>query len=123
VGYNSLMAIIKEMLLEEYQRLKNSEKAYINKINSLPKGSIRIKKSGNNNYYYLKFRKKDKTITQYVKNEKEAIKKLSFKIRQRKKYESILKEIKKDLKLIEKIKKHESTKKNILGSNRHSALK
>jgi len=116
------MAIIKGILLEEYKRLNNTKQAYLNKINALPKGSIRTKKIGNKFYHYLKYRKGYKTITDYIKDQSK-IKILSFKIKQRKKYENIVKEIEKDLKLLGKLKRNEPTAKRILGNHKRLSKK
>lgn len=100
------MAIIKSILEEELERYKEMEKSYLVKIESLPNGSLRKKRVGNKEYYYLKYRDGNKIKTDYLKinntTELETIKK---NINLRKNLEKELMEIKKDCKLIRKVVK------------------
>lgn len=97
------MAIIKNVLEEELERLEKMQKVYEEKITSLPKGVIRIKLIQNKCYPYLMFREGSKVKTKYLKLKEEEIQELREKIEQRKKHEQTLKEIKKDIELIKKV--------------------
>nr|AIF26643.1 hypothetical protein [uncultured bacterium fosmid pJB77G10] len=60
------MAIIEEVLLEEYNRSVRISKAILKEMSNLPKGSIQIKHINNRDYYYLMFRDGGKVISQYI---------------------------------------------------------
>ena len=98
------MAVLKEMFKEEKERLLRIKKFYMEKIQKLPKGSIVFKKRGNREYPYLVYRDNDKVKTDYLKNNEDELKELRLKIKKRKKYIKLLKEIKKDLKALGKHK-------------------
>lgn len=97
------MAIIKNVLEEELERLERMQKTYEEKIDSLPKGVVQMKVIQNKQYPYLMFRVGNKVKTQYLKLNREEIQELKEKIEQRKKFEQTLKEIKKDIKIIKKV--------------------
>ncbi len=60
------MSIAKDILIDEYKRLKNLLEHYLVKIKNLPKGSIRKRKIKKNIYYYLAYRLKDKIKYDYI---------------------------------------------------------
>ncbi len=93
------MAILKEMFKEEKKRLIRMKKFYMDKIKELPKGSIVFKKRGKRKYPYLVYRDKEKVKTDYLKCNPDGLKELEFKIKKRKKYLKLLKEIEKDLRV------------------------
>jgi beta-galactosidase GanA len=93
------MAVLKEMFREEKERLLRMKKFYVGKILELPKGSIIFKKRGKRKYPYLIYREKNKVKTDYLKFNNDEIKDLEFKIKKRKKYLKLLREIEKDLKV------------------------
>lgn len=92
------MAVLKEMLEEEKERLIKMKKFYMDKILELPKGSIVFKSRGEKKYPYLVYREGKKIKTDYMKINSEQLKELKLKIKKRRKYFKILKEIEKDLK-------------------------
>ncbi len=94
------MAILKEMFKEEKERLLKMEKFYMDKIRELPKGKIVFKKRGNKEYPYLVYREGNKVKTDYLKNKDNDLKELELKIKKRKKYIKLLREIEKDLKTL-----------------------
>ncbi len=71
----------------------------------MPKGSIIYKNRGKKIYPYLVYRDGKKIITDYLKLNKDELEKLNINIMSRKKYLKILKEIEKDLKVLEKLVK------------------
>ena len=93
------MAVLEEMFKEEKERLLRMKKFYMGKILELPRGSIIFKKRGKRKYPYLVYREKDKVKTDYLKCNTNELKELEFKIKKRKKYLKLLKEIEKDLKV------------------------
>lgn len=94
------MAVLKEMFKEEKGRLFKMKKFYMEKIHELPKGSILYKKRGNNKYPYLVYREGNKVKTDYLGNNGNDLKELELKIKKRKKYIKLLREIEKDLKTL-----------------------
>ncbi len=97
------MAILKDMLIEELDRLTRMENGYIQKIDSLPKGSIVNKSIKEKKYSYLVYRSGLKVITQYIKPEE--LEDLKKKVEQRNKYKKDLREIRKDIKIAKKVVK------------------
>jgi hypothetical protein len=95
------MGVMKSVILEEKDRLERALNAYQNEINKLPKGSIQMKLIKGNKYAYRAWREDKKVITQRVKDlELEEVKRL---INKRQRLEKQVKEIKKELKYIEKV--------------------
>ncbi|MDQ2086451.1 hypothetical protein RBH29_08415 [Herbivorax sp. ANBcel31] len=95
------MAIIKDMLKEELERLKQMEQSYMQKIDSLPKGSIVNKKINNKNYSYLVYRNGNKVLTKYIKPED--LDDINKKVLLRNQYKKDLKEIREDMKITKKV--------------------
>lgn len=86
--------IIRGVLEEELERNSRIKKRYIDEIEQLPKGSILLRKIGNQKYYYLKFRENRKVVSKYIGQENEIdIKELEEKIRKRKHIEAVLKNL------------------------------
>jgi len=92
------MAVLKEMFKEEKERLLKMRKFYMEKISELPRGSIVFKNRGDRKYPYLVYRDNKKVKTDYLKCSPDELRELEFKIKKRKKYLKLLREIEKDLK-------------------------
>lgn len=93
------MSILKDVLSDEYERLKSLEEWYKQEILSLPKGSISLKKRRDREYLYINYRENNKVKSDYVgfaASEKAVD--TANKIKQRKNYEEELKTVKQDLK-------------------------
>lgn len=97
------MSILKDVLIDEYERLKSLGEWYKQEIVSLPKGSISLKKRKNREYLYINYRKKSKVKSDYVglASSEKAID-VANKIKQRKNHEQELKVVKQDLKELER---------------------
>ena len=97
------MKILNDILQEEKERLLELEKIYKSKIQQLPKGSLIKKNIKGHNYYYLNYRSYKKQVFKYIGrlSEKE-VKDLLTKIEERRKFEKFLRQVKKDIKEIEK---------------------
>jgi len=97
------MKILNDILQEEKQRLLESDKIYRSKIQQLPRGSLVKKNIKGHEYYYLNYRLYKKQVFKYIGrlSEKE-VKDLLTKIEERRKYEKIIRQVKKDIKEIEK---------------------
>jgi hypothetical protein len=95
--------LIKKVVLEEQKRNTKMVKMYRKKINSLPKGSLSLKKIGSNEYYYLKYRDNRKVVTDYIGKDKEKVALLEKQIQKRKRCEKMLSVLVKEKKAILKI--------------------
>lgn len=95
--------LIKSVVLEEQKRNSEMIATYEKTLEELPKGNLSIKKIGNNEYCYLKYRKDKKIVTDYIGKDKEKILKIEEQIKRRKHYENMLCELLKEKKVISKI--------------------
>ncbi len=98
------MEILSSVLKEELKRLKDLGKQYSKLIDELPKGSLVRKNISNGVYYYLAHKKDKKVIFDYVGklNQKDR-ENLIDKIDERKKLKKLNRQVKKDIKKIEKM--------------------
>lgn len=95
--------MIKSVVLEEQNRNVKMIATYEKKLESLPKGNLSIKKVGNNEYYYLKYRNNKKIVTDYIGKNKEKIVQIEEQIKRRKHYENMLSALVNEQKVIIKI--------------------
>lgn len=93
------------MLIEEKQRNLQMQQSCNAEINKLPKGSISIKKSGKNDYCYLKYRKNDKFISVYVGRCDKKLTEIKNQVEKRRYFENLLRELKVEYKIILKVVK------------------
>ncbi|MCP4681797.1 MAG: hypothetical protein GY864_05670, partial [Desulfobacterales bacterium] len=98
------MSYIKGILEEERQRLKDLAAKYKAEIISLPKGSVSVKKRNQKEYLYIACREKGTVRFEYIgplasENAKAVIKRIEG----RKDFENKLKQVKRDMKEIEKV--------------------
>jgi hypothetical protein len=91
------VSIIKSVLAEEVERSKQMESLYKKELETLPKGSIQMKKIRGKEYPYLCYRMGKKVKTEYVK--KEQFDEVWKKLEKRKQLESSLKRLKEDRQL------------------------
>jgi|SRR5690554_44570 len=98
------MSVIFHIMKEEYERLKEAENAYRKNISRELKGAPRIKHIGNKDYLYLEKREGAKVVYQYV-GEVHSEKSISVmeSVKRRKKNESSLKNVLRDLKDVKKV--------------------
>lgn len=97
------MGIIKGILEEELKRLKDLSVFYQKKILEYPQGSISVKERNGKQYIYLAHRKDKKVIFDYIgKAVPDVRKALHEKLRQRKGYEAKLRQVKENLREVER---------------------
>lgn len=97
------MKILNDILQEEKERLLELKRIYQSKIQHFPKGSLIKKNIKGHEYYYLNYRLYKKQIFKYIgKLSGEEVKDLLTKIEERRKFEKYLRQVKKDIKAIEK---------------------
>ena len=99
------MNVIKGVLIEEKQRNLQMQNSYKYEISKLPKGSVTIKRVGNKEYCYLKYRNGDKIISKYIGNCAENLENVKNQVEKRRHFEKLLKELKAEYKMICKIVK------------------
>ena len=98
-----VMSYLKNIMQEEHRRLQALCQKYMDKIDSLPKGTVSIKKRNKNEYLYLASRRDGKVKFDYIgsigsKNARKILEQVKY----RKDYEHKLKQVKDDLRQIEK---------------------
>jgi len=99
------LLVIEGVLRDEVQRLRDMEKAYADKIASLPKGSLQQRLISRHSYVYLKFRDEaGKVVQKYIgAMDSEQAQLIRKQIEMRQKHEAALREIQAELKLIGKV--------------------
>lgn len=98
------MSYLKNIMQEEHQRLQALYRKYMDKIDSLPKGTVSIKKRNKNEYLYLASRRDGKVKFDYIGSVgSENARKILEQVKFRKDYEHKLKQVKADLRQIDKV--------------------
>jgi 2-oxo-4-hydroxy-4-carboxy--5-ureidoimidazoline (OHCU) decarboxylase len=98
------MSYIKNIMQEEHQRLQALCQKYSDKIDALPKGAVSIKKRNKGKYLYLARRRDGKVQFDYIGSvSSENARKILDQVKFRKDYELKLKQVKDDLRQIEKV--------------------
>ena len=98
------MKILNGVLNEELDRLNQLKKNYEIQIVKLPKGSLIRKNIKGNIYYYLNYRQEKKKIFKYIgKLPGKKLENLLVKIEERRKLEKLDKQVKEDIKKLEKM--------------------
>jgi hypothetical protein len=98
------MSVIFHVIKEEFDRLQETESAYVKAIIKMPRGSPRIQKRRNKNYLYLEYRDGNRVIHDYIgPQESDKAKTVLEKVAQRWRYEKLLKETKSALKDVRKV--------------------
>ena len=98
------MSYIKSIMQEEHQRLQALYQKYIDKIESLPQGTVSIKKRNKSEYLYLAKRRNGRVRFGYIGPvDSEKAREIMEQVKSRKDYESKLNQVKIDLKEIEKV--------------------
>ena len=95
-----MATVIYGMLKEEKQRNLEMQKAYMQEIESLRKGSISKKTISGKTYYYLKYRQGDKVKNDYIGRDKSVAEEVMREIEQRKHLQGILKRLKNEYRQI-----------------------
>lgn len=92
---------LKDVLKEQIERNHKNIMAYERKIASMPKGTLHVKKRGDKEYYYLKYRNDEgKRIDEYVKSTD--VKEIRSDINRRKEYQKFIKDLKQDIAIAKK---------------------
>jgi hypothetical protein len=95
------MGVLKGILQEERARLREVEKGYLREIEKLPEGSIQIKKIKERSYPYRVVSRKGRVRCEYLGSLPESeFRDLKEKMGWRKKYKALLKDVRKNQKMI-----------------------
>ena len=89
-------------ILETKLELLESKKSYQEEISTLYKGTIRTKRIGSNDYFYVETTEKRKPISKYLGKDKSCLPEAIRQLERRKHIKEELKRIELDLKTIEK---------------------
>ena len=99
----AFMNIVLGVLHEEYNRLQELAEKYRQSIGALPKGVIQKKIRRGRGYVYLSYRAQHKVVSRYIGKEgSPEVETLAEKIERRKSYEQKLKQVRTDLKELQK---------------------
>ncbi|MFI3171692.1 MAG: hypothetical protein R3Y24_17530 [Eubacteriales bacterium] len=103
---SSKSTVIYGVMIEELERNHRMKERYLLEIETLPKGSLVVRKIGNQEYCYINYRKNRKVISQYIgKKEIINIDEWKKKINKRKHLERVIKDLQEEEKQIRKILK------------------
>ncbi len=91
------MGYIISLISDEAKRIKALKEKYVQQLSSLPKGTLRKRRRGNNDYYYLSFRDGEKIITDYVGKDDKKISEIKEGLDRRKHIEDILRQLEREL--------------------------
>ncbi|SRR6056297_1011018 len=98
------MSYIKSIMQEEHRRLQALYRKYSDKIDAFPQGTVSIKKRHNSDYLYLACRRNGKVKFYYIGPAgSDKARQVMEQVEARKDYEKKLRQIKGDLKEIEKV--------------------
>jgi len=89
--------------LREAKRMNALREVYEKQLNSLPKGSLRVKERNGKKYYYLSYRCNGKVVSDYVGSDESVIEDLKERLERRKGVLGLIKNIKKELALVNKV--------------------
>lgn len=97
------MGIIRGILKEELKRLEELSVFYKKKISEYPQGSISVKERSGKRYIYLAHREDKKVVFDYIGKDVPDVRKvLNEKLKQRKEYQAKLRQVKENLREVER---------------------
>jgi len=97
------MSYYKKTTLREIERMSALRDVYDKQLASLPKGSLQVKERKGKKYYYLTYRNNGRVISEYAGNDETVIAELKEKLERRKCIAKLLKSIKSELALMNKV--------------------
>ena len=96
------MSFITITIEREAEKMSSLLGLYEKQLDTLPKGSLRVKERNGKNYFYLSYRKAGKVVTDYVGNDETALNSLKEQLERRQDIERLRKAIKHELCLMNK---------------------
>ncbi|WP_326975256.1 hypothetical protein [Caproicibacter sp. BJN0012] len=97
------MSLVVALVKKEKLRNAFMREHYKQEIAALPRGTIVKKKVGNHDYYYIKYRSGNKTVTDYLGKNPEKIEQTRQQLQKRKHDEEMLSELNKERDMIIKM--------------------
>ena len=97
------MSLVSNMIAQEEKRMRSLKESYEEQLLTLPKGTLRIRKKGNNTYYYLAYRNGQKVATDYIGKDETDIARIKEQLEKRRHIEDMLKELTRELVLMKKV--------------------
>jgi len=97
------MSFFATTTLREAKRMTALREAYEKQLESLPKGSLREKERNGKKYFYLAYRSDGRVVSEYIGNDETVINSLKEQLERRKGVEALIKNIKKELALMNKV--------------------
>jgi hypothetical protein len=97
------MSFFAATTLREAKTMIALYEAYEKQLENLPKGSLRTKERNGKKYFYLSYRSNGKVVTEYVGNDESVIGDLRERLERRKGVEGLMRNIKKELALMNKV--------------------
>ncbi len=102
-----IMGYIINLIADEAKRIRALKNNYEQQLALLPKGTLRTRRRGKHEYYYLSFRDGEKVLTDYVGKDEKKIDDLRESLEKRKHVEDILQQLNRELSVAKRIlKKH-----------------
>lgn len=97
------MTLLSMLINKEKVRNENMIFNYLKELKKLPKGSVKTKKIGNRNYFYLAYRDGNKVVNKYLGKNENAIEIIKDQLERRKQIEKLLKDLMKEKEQIKRI--------------------
>ena len=85
------MSFLIRTIQKEKQRIDHMLDAYSKQLDTLPKGSVAEKKSGQNTYYYLKYRDGRRVISEYLGKDEIKVSQIRALLEKRRHVEAMIK--------------------------------
>ncbi len=98
-----VMGYVINLIADEAKRISALKERYERKLSLLPKGTLRIRKRGKHEYYYLSYRDGKKVVTIYIGKEEKKVKELRETLEKRKHVQDILQELNRELSVAKRI--------------------
>lgn len=97
------MTIATQIIDRELERNWRMILEYENELSKLPRGKLTIKEINSHSYFYLKFRKGEKVVTEYIGKDNCDVSALQEQLKKRKHIEEMLKQLKSERRELEKL--------------------
>lgn len=98
-----VMGYVINLIADEAKRISALKESYEQKLSLLPKGTLRTRRRGKHEYYYLSYRDGKKVVTNYVGKEEKKINELRETLEKRKHVEDILQQLNRELSVAKRI--------------------
>ena len=97
------MSLMIHTVQKEKERIDYMLEAYKQQLDDLPRGSVTTRTSGNNVYFYLKYRDGKKVFTDYLGKEGEKVQEIRVKLEKRRHIEAMITHLQAEQSLADKV--------------------